>query len=896
MCTLKCLAPTGSGKTVLFELCIIRALSSNGHTGQKVKCVYIAPTKALCSERFRDWAARFDPIGLKCCELTGDTVVFGNSAWGDAKNASIMCCEKWDSLTRNWHDHNEILSQIQLFLVDEVHILNESRGSTLEVVTSRMKLRGSDVRFILVSATVPNIDDIASWIGIGGGFGKSEPAKVFEFGDEYRPCRLTRHVVPVPRRNGTNDFQFAKVLDYKLFSTVQQYSVGKPTLVFCSTRKGMDEWISCVFGTAEQLMKEYSETEAKKESLPWSRPAKSVLARHPIRDLAAFGIGVHHAGLSMDDRRATENLYLKLIIRVLVATSTLAVGVNLPAHMVVIKGVRIFQNNTSMEYSDLDILQMLGRAGRPQFDTDGLAIIMCESELEQKYKTMAQGKTILESSLHVNLAEHLNSEIGLGTITDVESATAWLRSSFLYQRMRKNPRHYSLEVDGLPITQTSVDDVVLHSIAQLEQTQLIHHTEHGDGAGKLTSTEYGEIMSKFYIRRETMRLILALPEHATLRDMVGTVYAFVAPRCQTTSIGENCKSQPPNARTGQISPESFHLNYLSKIFNKLRKDIDIRYEVKKVDKTCDKVFLLIQAVLGGVSLNAPEYKSGDSQPYMEAFTVFKHVARIARAVVEVAISKKHGAQVKYGLELFRCLTAKAWEDRAIVLRQIEQIGEKSIKVLAEHGITSLDILRKQNPLRVETLLNRRSPFGLEVLASVAELPQYSLNVKELEVHSDGGKSPVCIDVLVECGLKETLNPSKPKKHRHRSINMTAILTLTSDLDFIDFRRIPTKALKGGKSFELTAQLRKPSQSIVVFITSENIAGVTLQQVIKPKVASSEYPVMDTRPLSSIDQDLAGLDEDPDFWNMTIDSGSPLGSPLIENSKATGIRSTSLLSW
>lgn len=107
-----------------------------------------------------------------------------------------------------------------------------------------------------------------------------------KFGDDYRPCKLTRYVVGVPRRNGQNDFQFAKVLDYKLFSTLLQYSVGKPILIFCPTRKGgyvlhfrhaRFYFVSGVFVTAEQLMKEYINNEAKKTTLPWSRPAGYII-------------------------------------------------------------------------------------------------------------------------------------------------------------------------------------------------------------------------------------------------------------------------------------------------------------------------------------------------------------------------------------------------------------------------------------------------------------------------------------------------------------------------------------------------------------------------------------------------------------------------------------------
>ncbi|KAJ7461495.1 Sec63 Brl domain-containing protein [Mycena latifolia] len=824
-------APTGSGKTVLFELAIIRMLRQAKDSGKSVKCVYMAPTKALCSERQRDWSSKFDALGIRCCELTGDTVQFGKGAWGDAKGATIIITtgEKWDSLTRNWADHGQILSQIQLFLVDEVHILNESRGSTLEVVISRMKTRGSAVRFVLVSATVPNIQDIASWIGNKR---RDDAATVFKFGEEFRPCKLTRHVVGVPRQRGDNDFSFTRKLDFKLFPALQAHSVGKPILVFVSTRKG-------VLMTAEQLLKDYSEAEQTKQPLPWSHPKRIDQVFHEKRliALAASGIGVHHAGLTIDDRRATEDLYLKGFLRVVVATSTLAVGVNLPAHTVVIKGVQIFQNNASVEYSDLDVMQMLGRAGRPQFDKDGIAIIMCETELEGKYRELVQGKTIVESSLHTNLSEHINSEIGLGTITN------------------KNPAHYALGKGDNQSWEERVDDMVMDSVQKLRETNLIAGAKAGDTSGVLTSTEFGDIMSKFYIRQSTMGLILALPERPTLRDIL-----------------EMISSSEELAETKLRSSEKT-------IFNKLRKHNDIRFEVKKIEKTSDKVFLLIQAVLGGISLNAPEYKSGDSQPQLEAFSVFKHVSRIARVVVEVAIVKKRGAQLKYGLELVRCLTAKAWEDRPVVLRQIESIGEKSLKVLAENGITSLALLRKQETYRIETLLNRRPPFGNEVLASVRELPQYTLAIKEVEVHTNGGKGPVEIELSITCGLAaEPLNPSKGRKQKGRS-QMTAILTLTSDSEMVDFRRIPTKALKETKTFEISAELTKPSQSVVVLITSESIAGVTVTQAYRPQVPSREYPTRDTRPPTAMDLDLEGLENDPDFWNMPVDqNGDEIPSP------------------
>lgn len=89
------------------------------------------------------------------------------------------------------------------------------------------------------------------------------------------------------------------------------------------------------------------------------------------------------------------------------------------------------------------------------------------------------------------------------------------------------------------------------------------------------------------------------------------------------------------------------------------------------------------------------------------------------------------------------------------------------------------------------LLNRRAPFGFSVLASVAEFPLYSLSVKETDTFSDG-TNPVQVHLLVECGLVDEVSPSiKSKKQNRHAMSITVVLTLTSDMDMIDFRRIPS---------------------------------------------------------------------------------------------------------
>lgn len=117
---------------------------------------------------------------------------------------------------------------------------------------------------------------------------------------------------------------------------------------------------------------------------------------------------------------------------------------------------------------------------------------MCEQELEAKYNALAQGQTVLESSLHLHLPEHLNSEIALGTITDMESAKEWLHNSFLYRRLQKNPGHYDIKKEGDRSWEERMGDLVGDSVKTLKKAEMVKSDE-GDA---LSSTEYGDIMSK----------------------------------------------------------------------------------------------------------------------------------------------------------------------------------------------------------------------------------------------------------------------------------------------------------------------------------------------------------------------------------------------------------------
>ncbi len=136
-----------------------------------------------------------------------------------------------------------------------------------------------------------------------------------------------------------------------------------------------------------------------------------------LRELFANGLGFHHAGMTRFDRNLVETYFSQGLIRVLVCTSTLAWGVNLPAHTVIIKGTQIYNAQAGgwVELSMLDVMQIFGRAGRPQFDTRGEGIIITAHSELQHYLSMLTHQLPIESKFISALPNHLNAEIILGT-------------------------------------------------------------------------------------------------------------------------------------------------------------------------------------------------------------------------------------------------------------------------------------------------------------------------------------------------------------------------------------------------------------------------------------------------------------------------------------------------
>ena len=251
----------------------------------------------------------------------------------------------------------------------------------------------------------------------------------------------------------------------------------------------------------------------------WTIPRQPLASSDSdLNDLLRYGVAYHHAGLSANDRVMVEQGFVSGEVCVICCTSTLAVGVNTPCHLAIIKGTMTFTDDGLKEYRDLDIMQMMGRAGRPQFSHQGaVAVIMTSTNQKDKYERLVAGEETLESCLHLNLVEHLNAEIALGTITNVAGAQAWLAETFFAIRLGQNPGHYktSLQATGSKLgVNELISAICEQNIAALLKENLIDHTH------SLSSTAFGQAMSRYCIRFKSMQRLLQIRSRAKWSEIV----------------------------------------------------------------------------------------------------------------------------------------------------------------------------------------------------------------------------------------------------------------------------------------------------------------------------------------------------------------------------------------
>ncbi|QLL33085.1 hypothetical protein HG536_0D06080 [Torulaspora globosa] len=789
-------SPTGSGKTVLFELAIMRLIKDMNGATENVKILYIAPTKSLCCEKFKNWSPKF--LGLSVGMLTSDTSFLETQKIKKC-NIIITTPEKWDLLTRKWKDYGRLFELIKLILVDEVHILRERRGATLEVVLTRMNIFCDKIRIIAVSATIPNVEDIAQWLG-SRCHGKY--AEVLAFDDTYRQVTLEKHVYGYSF-HGTNEFQHDSLYNLKLDEILVKHSKERAVMIFCPTR-------ASTVSTAKYIAKHCP------SSIAGQRRNQSY--RVDDQNLACLvnqGIAFHHAGLSMADREFVEQGFLNGVIKVLCSTSTLAVGVNLPAYLVVIKGTKMWNTSGTQEYTQLDILQMIGRAGRPQFEKNGCAVILTESKMKDSYEKLLLGTDELESALHLELIEHLAAEISLGTIFSIQTAVSWLRKTYFYVRSKKKPSAYyqfNMAVRDNLDQDSQITHFVQHLLDRLLEFEIIERQN-----DKLICTPYGNAMARHYVLFDSMKLFLGAHNSQGPDEILNFLanakeFADIRIRQKEKRLYKEINGSPllrfPYLTDGKQS--------------------------RIIGSPSQKISLLIQYELGG--LEYPSYNGAfalHQTMVQDKLLVFRHCYRLLKCMVDIFVEREDGTSLKNALFLLRSVSGVCWEDSVMVLRQLKSIGLISVRKLVQRGVRCLQDMRKLSDQQIESYLSLKVGNGSKIKRDVNSLPQLEMECT-LE-HLKAQKSHVIATFKVQISAIFT---SSVWHGQHLSVDVEVS---KASGELLDFRRISLAYLASPRVFTVVADIKSSTDNVEFSMNCLEVAGLGERTKFFAADLLSNYP-------------------------------------------------------
>merc|ERR550514_2177378 len=409
------------------------------------KIVYVAPMKALVQEVVQSFGQKLAPLNVKVRELSGDNSLSREQI--DDTQIIVTTPEKWDIITRKAGDQRAYTQLLRLLIIDEVHLLHDGRGPVLEALVARsirqMEQTQEAIRIVALSATLPNYTDVAIFLRV-------DPEKgLFVFGNHYRPVPL-------------------------------EMALEKDT-----------------------LSKFLQEDSASREILATECDA---MKTNDLKEMIPFGIGVHHAGLPKTDRKLVEDLFADKHVQVLVSTATLAWGVNLPAHTVIIKGTQVYkpEKGAWSELSGLDVMQMLGRAGRPQYDTKGHGVIITQHSELQYYLSLTNQQLPIESQMIKMLPDLLNAELVLGTIHNRQDAVNWLGYTYLMVRMMRNPALYGISEDTVEddkLLEQHRVDLVHSALTILDRCNCVKYDKR---TGAVQVTALGRVASYFYIKHPSI--------------------------------------------------------------------------------------------------------------------------------------------------------------------------------------------------------------------------------------------------------------------------------------------------------------------------------------------------------------------------------------------------------
>jgi helicase len=416
-------APTASGKTLIGEIALVSAVLRG------LKGIYTSPLKALAYEKFEEFSF-WSRYGVKVGVSMGDYEVTED----EIKRLSnydiiVTTYERLDSILRRrpfW------VKSTGVIVIDELHMLgDESRGHIVEMIATRAKLLG--IQVVGLSATIGNAEEIAKWLGAKLVKSSWRPVKLYEV-PSYRASD-GKYIMFLPQELGLGS-STAVVNDITKYWIDMALRDGFNVLEFKYSRRGVEE-----------LAEQYSLYVCSKLSEDDKASLKKLLSEmrlelpdfeyEKLEHLVKCGVAFHHAGLSPEARRFIEKAFRDRYIKYLAATPTLAMGVNLPARVVIINAY-YYSGGGREKISVLEYKQLSGRAGRPQYDPYGIVIVVkdARSLKEAEYYMKSPPEPITSTLLsEAALRRHVLAVIASQEANKLSDIVKFFSSTFAAMKM-----------------------------------------------------------------------------------------------------------------------------------------------------------------------------------------------------------------------------------------------------------------------------------------------------------------------------------------------------------------------------------------------------------------------------------------------------------------------------
>ncbi|CAH1258042.1 SNRNP200 [Branchiostoma lanceolatum] len=637
-------APTGAGKTNVALLTILREIGKHINRDGTInvdtfKIIYIAPMRSLVQEMTGNFSKRLESYGITVSELTGDHQLSREEIQG---SQVIVCTpEKWDIITRKAGERT-YTQLVRLLIIDEIHLLHDERGPVLECIVARMirsiETTQEDIRLVGLSATLPNYEDVATFLRVDSAKG------LFFFDNSFRPVPLEQQYIGITEKKAVKRFQLMNDI---LYEKVMEHAGKNQVLVFVHSRKETGK-------TARAIRDMCLEKDTLGHFLREGSAATEVLRteaeqakNQELKDLLPYGFAIHHAGMTRVDRTLVEDLFADRHIQVLVSTATLAWGVNLPAHTVIIKGTQVYspEKGRWVELGALDVLQMLGRAGRPQYDTKGEGLLLTSHSELQYYLSLQNQQLPVESQFISKLADNLNAEVVLGTVQNLKDAVHWLGYSYLYIRMLRNPTLYGVSSDtDDPLLEQRRIDLIHTSAALLDKHNLIKYDKK---TGNFQVTDLGRIASYYYLTHDTIATYNQL-----LKPTLSEIELF---------------------RVFSLSGEFRNITVREEEKLELQKMLErVPIPIKEsIEEPSAKVNVLLQAYISQLKLEGFALVS-------DMVYVTQSAGRLMRAIFEIVLHRGWAQLADKALALCKMIDKRMWQSMC-PLRQFRKIPEEVVR-------------------------------------------------------------------------------------------------------------------------------------------------------------------------------------------------------------------------